>query len=79
MMPTWTRSLCHRLHQAGREQKLDPVVCRDAEIDQMIDIPCRRRKNNPIVVGDAGVGKSAGGRPGPADCERRRTGPPENR
>ena len=43
----------------GREEKLDPVVCRDAEIDQMIDILCRRRKNNPIVVGDAGVGKSA--------------------
>ncbi|EMP54913.1 ATPase [Marinobacter santoriniensis NKSG1] len=43
----------------AREQKLDPVVCRDEEIDQMIDILCRRRKNNPIVVGDAGVGKSA--------------------
>ncbi|WP_288370673.1 type VI secretion system ATPase TssH [uncultured Marinobacter sp.] len=43
----------------AREEKLDPVVCRDAEIDQMIDILCRRRKNNPIVVGDAGVGKSA--------------------
>ncbi|QTN42749.1 type VI secretion system ATPase TssH [Marinobacter salsuginis] len=43
----------------AREVKLDPVVCRYAEIDQMIDILCRRRKNNPIVVGDAGVGKSA--------------------
>ncbi|MBD3658224.1 MAG: type VI secretion system ATPase TssH [Marinobacter sp.] len=43
----------------ARDEKLDPVVCRDAEIDQMIDILCRRRKNNPIVVGDAGVGKSA--------------------
>ena len=43
----------------ARESKLDPVVCRDDEIDQMIDILCRRRKNNPIVVGDAGVGKSA--------------------
>lgn len=43
----------------ARDQKLDPVVCRDVEIDQMIDILCRRRKNNPIVVGDAGVGKSA--------------------
>ena len=43
----------------AQEEKLDPVVCRDAEIDQMIDILCRRRKNNPIVVGDAGVGKSA--------------------
>lgn len=45
--------------QRARDKKLDPVVCRDAEIDQMIDILCRRRKNNPIVVGDAGVGKSA--------------------
>ncbi|WP_417515535.1 type VI secretion system ATPase TssH [Marinobacter sp.] len=43
----------------ARSGKLDPVVCRDPEIDQMIDILCRRRKNNPIVVGDAGVGKSA--------------------
>ncbi|WP_144777628.1 type VI secretion system ATPase TssH [Marinobacter maritimus] len=43
----------------ARSGKLDPVVCRDAEIDQMIDILCRRRKNNPIVIGDAGVGKSA--------------------
>jgi len=43
----------------AREDKLDPVLCRDQEIDQMIDILCRRRKNNPIVVGDAGVGKSA--------------------
>lgn len=39
--------------------KLDPVLCRDNEIDLMIDILCRRRKNNPIIVGDAGVGKSA--------------------
>ena len=43
----------------ARDGQLDPVVCRDSEIDQMIDILCRRRKNNPIVVGDAGVGKSA--------------------
>ncbi|ATF98945.1 TPA: type VI secretion system ATPase TssH [Citrobacter koseri] len=39
--------------------KLDPVLCRDHEIDLMIDILCRRRKNNPVVVGEAGVGKSA--------------------
>ncbi|WP_058910618.1 type VI secretion system ATPase TssH [Entomohabitans teleogrylli] len=45
--------------QAAREGKLDPVLCRDNEIDLMIDILCRRRKNNPIVVGEAGVGKSA--------------------
>ena len=39
--------------------KLDPGLCRDHEIDLMIDILCRRRKNNPVVVGEAGVGKSA--------------------
>lgn len=43
----------------AREGRIDPVLCRDAEIDLMIDILSRRRKNNPIVVGDAGVGKSA--------------------
>lgn len=47
------------LTQAARENRLDPVLCRDEEIDLMIDILCRRRKNNPIVVGEAGVGKSA--------------------
>ncbi|MFZ7173033.1 type VI secretion system ATPase TssH [Avibacterium volantium] len=42
-----------------RQNKIDPVLCRDSEIDLMIDILSRRRKNNPIVVGEAGVGKSA--------------------
>ncbi|CNF22511.1 Clp ATPase [Yersinia nurmii] len=45
--------------EQARSGKLDPVLCRDEEIDLMIDILCRRRKNNPIVVGEAGVGKSA--------------------
>lgn len=45
--------------EQARSGKLDPVLCRDAEIDLMVDILCRRRKNNPIVVGEAGVGKSA--------------------
>ena len=43
----------------ARQGRLDPVLCRDHEIDLMIDILCRRRKNNPVVVGEAGVGKSA--------------------
>ncbi|EAR3927227.1 type VI secretion system ATPase TssH [Salmonella enterica] len=43
----------------ARQGRLDPVQCRDNEIDLMIDILCRRRKNNPVVVGEAGVGKSA--------------------
>lgn len=47
------------LTDSARHGQLDPVLCRDVEIDLMIDILCRRRKNNPIVVGEAGVGKSA--------------------
>ncbi|MEJ9965222.1 type VI secretion system ATPase TssH [Escherichia albertii] len=43
----------------ARNGGLDPVLCRDHEIDLMIDILCRRRKNTPVVVGEAGVGKSA--------------------
>ncbi|QKF81487.1 type VI secretion system ATPase TssH [Halarcobacter ebronensis] len=43
----------------AKEGKIDPVLCRDAEIKQAIDILLRRRKNNPILVGEAGVGKTA--------------------
>ncbi|EKI0251994.1 type VI secretion system ATPase TssH [Enterobacter asburiae] len=43
----------------ARNGRLDPVLCRDNEINLMINILCRRRKNNPVVVGEAGVGKSA--------------------
>ncbi|WP_421315157.1 type VI secretion system ATPase TssH [Aeromonas veronii] len=45
--------------EQARQGTLDPVLCRDHEIDLMVDILSRRRKNNPIVVGEAGVGKSA--------------------
>ncbi|WP_444436859.1 type VI secretion system ATPase TssH [Pseudomonas sp. A6] len=49
----------HNLTRQAREGRLDPVLCRDGAIRQMIDILARRRKNNPIVVGEAGVGKTA--------------------
>ncbi len=49
----------HNLTQQARDGKLDSVLCRDDAIRQMIDILARRRKNNPIVVGEAGVGKTA--------------------
>lgn len=45
--------------QLARDGKLDPVLCRDEEIRQIVDILSRRRKNNPILVGEAGVGKTA--------------------
>ena len=47
------------LTQSAREGKIDPVLSRDLEIKQAIDILSRRRKNNPIMVGEAGVGKTA--------------------
>ncbi|WP_391090263.1 type VI secretion system ATPase TssH [Vibrio sp. NH-UV-68] len=50
---------CTNVTEQARQNQLDPVLCRENEINLMIDILCRRRKNNPIVVGDAGVGKSA--------------------
>lgn len=49
----------HNMTEQARNGELDPVLCRDNEIDLMIDILCRRRKNNPVVVGEPGVGKSA--------------------
>lgn len=45
--------------QKAREGRIDPVFGRDVEIRQMVDILARRRKNNPILVGDPGVGKTA--------------------
>lgn len=50
---------CKNVSESARNGELDPVLCRDEELNLMVDILCRRRKNNPIVVGDAGVGKSA--------------------
>jgi len=47
------------LTQLAREGKLDPVIGRDAEILRVMQILCRRTKNNPVLIGDAGVGKTA--------------------
>ncbi|SET32654.1 type VI secretion system protein VasG [Pseudomonas sp. NFR09] len=49
----------HDLTRQAHEGRIDPVLCRDVEIGQLIDILMRRRKNNPILVGEAGVGKTA--------------------
>ncbi len=47
------------LTQTARDGKIDPVVGRDPEIRQIVDILTRRRQNNPILTGEAGVGKTA--------------------
>lgn len=55
LLETYARDLT-ALARAG---KLDPVIGRDSEIRQILDIFCRRRQNSPIMVGEAGVGKTA--------------------
>ncbi len=50
---------CTNLVKKARDGKLDPLIGRESEIDRTIHILARRRKNNPIFVGDAGVGKTA--------------------
>ena len=50
---------CVNLSDRARAGKLDPLVGRTAELKRTIEVLCRRRKNNPVFVGDAGVGKTA--------------------
>ena len=47
------------LTRLAQEGQLDPVLCRDDELERMIEILCRRQKNNPCLLGEPGVGKSA--------------------
>lgn len=47
------------LNQRAIDGKIDPLIGRDLEIERTVQILCRRRKNNPLYVGDAGVGKTA--------------------
>lgn len=49
----------HDLTEMCRENKMDPVIGRKEEVERLILILCRRRKNNPVLVGEAGVGKTA--------------------
>ena len=50
---------CVDLNQRAREGKTDPLIGRHAEVERAIQILCRRRKTNPLLVGDPGVGKTA--------------------
>ncbi|MBC3937179.1 ATP-dependent Clp protease ATP-binding subunit ClpA [Undibacterium sp. CY7W] len=47
------------LNRHAAEGKIDPLIGRDSEVERVIQILCRRRKNNPLLVGEAGVGKTA--------------------
>ncbi|MFC3706073.1 ATP-dependent Clp protease ATP-binding subunit ClpA [Devosia honganensis] len=50
---------CVNLNEKARAGKIDPLIGRDAELRRTIQVLCRRSKNNPLYVGDAGVGKTA--------------------
>src|SRR5690606_9037755 len=47
------------LNAAAREGRIDPLIGREDEVERVIQVLCRRRKNNPLLVGEAGVGKTA--------------------
>ncbi|MES2957817.1 MAG: ATP-dependent Clp protease ATP-binding subunit ClpA [Pseudomonadota bacterium] len=47
------------LNQAARDGRIDPLIGRELEVERVIQVLCRRRKNNPLLVGEAGVGKTA--------------------
>jgi ATP-dependent Clp protease ATP-binding subunit ClpA len=49
----------NNLNQAAKDGKIDPLIGREYEVERTIQILCRRRKNNPLLVGEAGVGKTA--------------------
>ncbi|MCW1924322.1 ATP-dependent Clp protease ATP-binding subunit [Luteolibacter arcticus] len=53
------RAFGRDLTKLAREHELDPVIGRESEIERVIQILCRRTKNNPVLIGEAGVGKTA--------------------
>ncbi|MDC0329075.1 ATP-dependent Clp protease ATP-binding subunit ClpA, partial [bacterium] len=53
------KKYCVDLNERSHEGGIDPLIGRDLEVERCIQILCRRRKNNPILVGDPGVGKTA--------------------
>ncbi|MDP3705448.1 MAG: ATP-dependent Clp protease ATP-binding subunit ClpA [Legionellaceae bacterium] len=52
-------SYCMNLNKRARLGKIDPLIGRNEEIQRTVQVLCRRRKNNPLLVGEAGVGKTA--------------------
>jgi ATP-dependent Clp protease ATP-binding subunit ClpA len=53
------RAYCVNLNEKAREGRIDPLIGRELEVERTIQILCRRQKNNPLYVGDPGVGKTA--------------------
>lgn len=53
------KTYCVNLNEKAQKGKIDPIIGREEEIERMVEILCRRSKNNPLLVGEAGVGKTA--------------------
>lgn len=58
-LPDFLKSMGRDLTQKARDGKIDPIIGRQEETARMIEILCRKNKNNPVLIGEAGVGKSA--------------------
>ena len=56
---SYLQRFCSNLNVQAKEGKIDPLIGRDYELERCAQILCRRRKNNPLLVGEAGVGKTA--------------------
>lgn len=56
---SFLKRFCTNLNARAREGRIDPLIGRDDELERCIQVLCRRRKNNPLLVGEAGVGKTA--------------------
>jgi len=50
---------CSNLNQRAKDGRIDPLIGREYEVERCVQVLCRRRKNNPLLVGEAGVGKTA--------------------
>ncbi len=57
--PSALESYCVNLNQKAKAGEIDPLIGREAEVERAMQVLCRRRKNNPLLVGDPGVGKTA--------------------
>ncbi len=57
--PTPLDQYTSNLNELARKGKIDPLIGREHEVERVIQVLCRRRKNNPLLVGEAGVGKTA--------------------
>ena len=56
---SYLQKFCTNLNEQAKEGKIDPLIGRDFEVERCAQVLCRRRKNNPLLVGEAGVGKTA--------------------